>query len=211
MRFKMPPIGLLFRIFLISIFLTAPFLSASEIFKEKLTFYISSSIAVSNPQKSGDEITAFCESGGGYYTRKSDYMVSLRYPLPYKEKMEEIVRKRGTVLSWNVNTQDKSTEYAVLVNQLKSRKNLLSEYMRLIESSGFSGTLSLEKELINLVTEMEQLKGRIRKMENDFTYIQLDLDFVSEESSRPEKQISSFSWINRIDFYDFMGGAYNGE
>ncbi len=211
MRLNGPLDKIFFRFIVLVIILTADLLSASEIENKKLTFYISSSLAVSNPQESGDEIAAFCEAGGGYYTRKSDYGVSLRYPHSCKDMMEKMIRKSGIVLSWNVSTQDAGTEYNVLVNQLKSREKLLSEYMRLIESSGFSGTLSLERELTSLVTEMESLKGRIRKMEHDFAYIYLDLDFSSEDNPEPEKKESSFPWINRIDFYDFAGSGYYDE
>jgi len=211
----MRPNGTLDKIFfpliILLIILPDGLLSASEIENKKLTFHISSSLAVSNPRESGDEIASLCESGGGYYTRKSDYGVSLRYPHSCKDMMEEMIRKSGIVLSWNVSTQDAGTEYYALVNQLKSREKLFSEYMRLIESSGFSGTLSLERELTSLVTEMESFKGRIRKMEHDFAYIYLDLDFSSEDNPEPVKKESSFPWINRIDFYDFALSGYYDE
>ncbi len=189
----------------------AAVLPAAENGPEKLSVTITAELVVSDPEKAGQEIIDFCESGGGYYIRRSDYGVSLRYPAAAKDKIEEKVKKSGILLSYNVASADIEGEYLVLEKQLGSRENLMGEYRKLIDSSDLSSTISLERELMSLLNEMERIRGRLKMMENEYRYLKLDISFSSEDNARPEKGDSSFGWINRIDFYRFTGGGYDAR
>ncbi len=196
-------------IFFITIFLfLIIFPSIAQTTSEKLSVNIFAELSVTDTVKSGQILSDYCESVGGYYTKKSDYGVSLRLPVKMKSKVEDILKKNGTLIKYNINSADIGNEYLVIQKQLESRKNLLEDYNKLIASSNFTSTLTLEKELMTLVGEMENLKGRINKMDNEYKFLKIDIKFFSEETRHPLSKHSSFDWINRINFYSFIGGYY---
>jgi len=175
---------------------------------KKLSINIVAELSVADPSKAVQALADYCESAGGYYIKKSDYGISLRLPAGMSNKVEDILKANGTLIRYNINTTDVGNEHLVLTKQLDSRKKLLSDYDKLIASSGFSSTLTLERELMTVVTEMENLKGRINKMDNEYKFLKLDIKFFSEEARRNVSVRSSFDWINRINFYKFVGGYY---
>jgi len=177
----------------------------------KLAVSIFAEIAVSNPEKSGENLIDFCEASGGYYIKKTDSSVYLRCPAEQKDNIQQLLKKSGKIIRYNINTADTGTDYLVLARQLKSREKLLNEYKQLLDSSGFASTLSLERELMKLVSEIEDLKGQLLKMENEYRFIKLEVNYFSMDYGRPERGESVFDWINRIDFYSFYdaGGYYD--
>jgi len=175
---------------------------------KKLSINIVAELSVADPSKAVQALADYCESAGGYYIKKSDHGISLRLPAGMSGNVEDILKANGILIRYNINTTDIGNEHLVLVKQLDSRKKLLSDYDKLIASSRFSSTLTLERELMTVVTEMENLKGRINKMDNEYKFLKLDIKFFSEEVRRNTPVRSSFDWINRINFYKFVGGNY---
>jgi len=175
---------------------------------KKLSINIVAELSVVDPSKTVHVLADYCESVGGYYIKKSDHGISLRLPAGMSNKVEDILKANGTLIRYNINTTDIGNEHLVLTKQLDSRRKLLSDYDKLIASSQFSSTLTLERELMTVVSEMENLKGRINKMENEYKFLKLDIKFFSEDVSRDVSARSSFDWINRINFYKFIGGNY---
>gem|GEM_PF-2567631 len=175
---------------------------------KKLSVSIFAELSVTDPSRTAQALADFSESVGGYYIRKSNRGVSLRLPAEMRNRVEDILRKNGILLRYNVNSSDITKELLVLRRQLESRKRLLAEYNRLIATAGFSSTLALERELMTVVSEMENLRGRINRMENDYQFLRLDINFFSDEPARPVMRRSYFNWINRMGFYNFVGGRY---
>ena len=185
--------------------LLLPLFSVSaENSSEMLSVTITAEVAVSDPSYSGAGLARFSESSGGYYTRRSDYQTVVRIPVSAESEITGFLEKKGTVIAFKVNTRDIATDYLSAVKQLESRENLLAEYRRLFASADLSSTLTLERELTLLLNEIESLKGRIRKMENDSAFLTLDVSFYTEDYIRPPVTPSSFEWINSVDFHDFI-------
>jgi hypothetical protein len=57
---------------------------------------------------------------------------------------------------------------------------------------------------MQLLTEIEQLKGKLRKLTVDRAYALAQVNFRILGQSLPTDIPSSFGWINTIDFYRFM-------
>ena len=185
------------------------FPGAAQTASKKLSINIFAELSVADPAKTVQAFADYCESVGGYYIRKSDSGISLRLPAGMQSKVEDLLKENGTLIRYNINTEDIENEYLVIQKQLDSRRRLLADYNRLIASANFSSTLTLEKELMTVVSEMENLRGKINKMDNEYQFLRLDIRFFSEETRRPPSaSSSSFDWINRINFYNFIGGFY---
>jgi hypothetical protein len=179
---------------------------AAENNAEKISIQITAKLAVADVIKAGDFFCEYCEKAGGYYITKSDNGVSIRLPVAYNEKIESLLAENSILLEYSVNSVDIGSDYLTAVKQLNAREKLLLQYNNLAASADFSSTLSLERELMSVLREIESLKGRINKMENDYKFIKLDILFFSDNNKPPVKRISSFEWINSIDFYKFAAG-----
>ena len=63
---------------------------------------------------------------------------------------------------------------------------------------------AIEQEILRLVTEIEGLKGRLRKLETDRRFARGEIFLSFQEQTLPEDIPSSFDWINSVDFYRFI-------
>ncbi|MCL2793298.1 MAG: DUF4349 domain-containing protein [Spirochaetaceae bacterium] len=177
----------------------------------KLSINIFAELSVADSGRAVQIFADYSDSVGGFYIRKTNNSISLRLPASEGAvgKIENILKENGTLIRYNINTNDIGNEYLVLQRQLDSRRRLLSEYNRLMTSAAFSSTLTLERELMTVIAEMENLQGRINRMDNEYRFLRLDINFFSEEARRPPvARRSSFDWINRINFFNFVGGHY---
>ena len=59
--------------------------------------------------------------------------------------------------------------------------------------------------------EIENQKGRLRKLENDRLFALGEIKLSFKEQTIPTDVPSSFAWINTIDFYRFMKGVLRRE
>ena len=139
---------------------------AEQAASKKLSVNIVAELSVTDPSKTSDAFSDYSEAAGGYYLKKTDYGISLRLPIGMLNKVEELLKEKGTLTRYNINTSDIENEYLVAIKQLDARRKLLNDYNNLIATAKFSSTLALEKELMTVVSEMENLRGKINKMEN---------------------------------------------
>ncbi len=66
------------------------------------------------------------------------------------------------------------------------------------------GTLAIEQEVVQILAEIEGLKGRLRKLNVDRVFSRGEIYLSFMEETIPEDIPSSFGWINTVDFYRFM-------
>jgi len=198
-------------LFIIIFIFLISFQSAAQTSEEdrKLSISIFAELSVTDPGRAVQIFADYCDYVGGYYIRKTNNSISLRLPAEVLNNIEDILKQSGTLIRYNINANDIGNEYLVLQRQLDSRKRLLDEYNRLMASAGFSSTLTLERELMTVINEMENLQGRINRMDNEYKFLRLDISFFSEEIKQPlVARRSSFGWINRINFHTFVGRHY---
>jgi hypothetical protein len=76
--------------------------------------------------------------------------------------------------------------------------------MKLISQADTQGTLDIEQEVLALLEEIEQMKGQLRKMENDLVYTYVEVNFSFKKSALPSNVPSSFEWINGMGLYKLL-------
>ena len=99
---------------------------------------------------------------------------------------------------------DLREEVLGLQSGIRSRQEILERNLSFIDEADVDGTLAIESEIVQLLAEIEELKGRLRKLNVDRVYSRAEVSMRFMQQSIPEDIPSSFGWINTVDFYGFM-------
>ena len=196
-------------IVLIMIILPLMNIYSEEIKTDKKLFkHLTADLYTADRKTCGENLVEWAEDRGGYYLRFSDSAVVLRVPEYNDEDFDKLLRELGEITSYYFNSHNPDKEILTINGRLSAREKLLSEYYSLLNTADYRSTLSLEKEILSVLREIEQLKGRLKKLEHDRSYALLEINFYTEEYYNGT-ELSSFEWINSVDFHLLMkeGGA----
>ena len=121
---------------------------------------------------------------------------------------EELTRVAERVVTVDIETIDQRDEIDRTRSGIRGLEEILRQNLRILDGTDVKGTLAIEQEIFGLVQEIEGLKGRLAKLENDRRYGRGEIYLRFRERSIPTVIPSSFGWINTVDFYRFMEGAF---
>jgi hypothetical protein len=102
-------------------------------------------------------------------------------------------------------------EYLATESGIESRQEIFEKNIEYLGKTDVEGTLAVEKEIMRLLTEIERLKGKLRRIITDIRYALITVHLHFQQQSLPENIASSFEWINRVDFYSFIEDQYYGD
>jgi hypothetical protein len=173
-----------------------------------LSHGISAVILVADAEHAGEALTKWVEEEGGYYLHRSKERVTLRIPYQKIGNLRSYIESIAEeVVSIELEAHDLREEILRLRSGLEAREEILEKNLGYIDKTDVKGTLAIEKEIRILVEEIENHKGRLRKLEMDrlFAFGEIKLSF--KEQTIPKDIPSSFAWINTIDFYRFINGV----
>jgi uncharacterized protein DUF4349 len=164
---------------------------------------LTAELLVDDTEEAGRIFTAWAEEKNGYFLKYSNTGVVLRIPKFNSSDLDILMKNNGEIVYYSYNSENLDDQITTLKGQLFSREKLLSDFYSLLGKSDFKSTLSLEREMSSLLREIEGLKGRIKRYEHDKIYALIDIRFYSDQQYT-ESEISSFDWINSIDFHLLM-------
>lgn len=138
------------------------------------------------------------ESKGGYFTNFTEYSISLRLPVQALQEFQSVVGSLAVIEEKGFESTDRSTEAERLNSQIQSRKKLLGTYMDLVKNAPFAELQSVEREMVNLNAQIENLQGRLHAIEKRAALASVAIYATSHiPAYRPAKQATSpFVWIN---------------
>jgi len=150
-------------------------ISSSEISprfnKEMLVYNASVSLTVRNQDSTMSRIEKLATKEDGYVVSKSNYKIVIRIDTKQMNGILETIMKEGKVDSKNISTRDVSDEYADVQIRLDNAEKARTRYLELLaKAENVEAALKVEKELERLNTEIDQLRGQLKKMEHDVRY-----------------------------------------
>jgi hypothetical protein len=160
----------------------------------------------SDPEAVSEAVSEWIESKGGYYLFRSEGSISARLPdsrLPTLRSFLEESSERIT--EYSPAATDVREEVLFLRAAISGREEILEKNMSFLDKTGFDATLAVERELMEILTELEDLKGRLRRLEHQRRYALVDVQINFLDQGLPTDIPSSFSWVNSVDFYSFIG------
>ena len=173
---------------------------------------IEATVLVVDPDKAAESLELWVEQTGGYTLLKSSDQVILRLPFERIPQLRATLRELSEdILEISPQSQDLREQILEAQAKINSREEVLRQSLALLDQADVQGTLAIEKEILTLIDEIEQLKGTLQKLNIDRTFSRAEISLRYLEQTLPENIPSSFDWINSVDFYSFINQGLTRE
>jgi hypothetical protein len=173
--------------------------------------YLHQSVAVTmlvaDADQAADRLEAWAETQGGYVLHKSRERVSLRLPHPALPRLRGFLEELSEdILDFAPQATDLREQLARTQSSLASRKEILGRNLALLDQADTAGTLAIEREMLGLIQEVENLQAALARLTVDRAYARVEVALRYLQATLPEDIPSSFPWINQVSFYPFIEG-----
>ena len=145
------------------------------------------------------------ERVGGYFSSYTASGVVLRIPVSTTEGYLEEATALGLVVQRDYSSTDLGGELLDLRARLKGRNDVLAQFFDMVPTAGAKSIVTVEREIVNLVADIERIQGRIRYLEHQAAMSRVDIAFEFRERSAPSRDgSSSFEWLNTLNVADVV-------
>lgn len=163
-------------------------------------------LQVEESEKAAKQIIARAESLGGWFTRRAKVSLELRVPSAHADTFINLLGEIGVPMDRNLNTQSLEGERDELTSRLKARRAMLQDYYAMLKESSDSTIFTIQTQIVELQSEIEQTMGQIQKLEDRMAFAELTVHFRFQERGAPLMTGQSrFKWLNRLDLPTLMG------
>jgi len=173
---------------------------------------IEATVLVADTDRTADALESWVEQNGGYALLKSSDQVILRLPFEeipqLRSKLEEL---SDYILELSPQSQDLREAILETVAKINSRQEVLRQALALLDQADVKGTLAIEKEVLTLIEEIEQLTATLQNLTLNRTFSRAEISLRYLEQTLPENIPSSFGWINGVNFYSFIKQGLSRE
>jgi hypothetical protein len=157
-------------------------------------------IKTANTDSVFQKIIETAESKGGYFTNFTEHSISLRLPVEALQEFQSVMGSLAVIEEKGFESTDKSAELEKLNSQIQSRKKLLGTYMDLVKNAPFAELQSVEREMVSLNAQIENMQGRLQAIEKRAALASISIYAYS--IALPLARVpahSPFLWINSTD------------
>jgi len=162
--------------------------------------YFSFSIRTANVDSVFQKIIQTAESKGGYFTNYNNFALSLRLPVSELLEFQKIVEGLAEITDKSFSSQDRKADLERLNLQIQSRKKLMDAYHDLVKNAPLKELQSVEREMVNLNAQIENLQGQKQGIEKRAALASISIS--ASAFAVPVARTSSnspFLWINSTD------------
>ncbi len=162
-------------------------------------------VKVSDRDKAADRLVRGAEERNGYFTRKDKNGVTLRVPVQHLDALVSAAAQLGQVIDRRLQREDLGNDLLNKKAALKAKSEVQRQYLAILDKADTDGALYVEKELIQLVAEIETLKGQIRQLQDRtaFASMAVHFDYPDRKAPVPDGN-SPFAWLNTMNLSDLM-------
>ncbi len=149
---------------------------------------------------------------GGWFSTLTEDSVTVRVPAEHVEPLLEELRGLGKVAERSFSSEDLTAEREDLAIRLASREESLERYLAVLDDANPKAVVSVEREITRLISQIEQLKGRLQVVEDRGAYGQLSVSFTYRDRKAPTNLgNSSFDWINSVNMSGLLADLEYGH
>jgi hypothetical protein len=161
-------------------------------------------LKVSSPTDTVVELRQYAATIGGFPSLITNTSLVLKIPPEHLSAALARIGKAGLVMQKSLTREDLSLEIAKLEGQLESKRAILAELRRFFDTSDVAATLAIEKNMTDLVVELESVKGRLRVLRERAQWVVIHVRFQFKPRDRITRVASPFEWLNTVDLERFL-------
>jgi hypothetical protein len=162
-------------------------------------------VKVSDRAQAADSLVQSAARLDGYFIQKTGDGVVLRIPASGLKPLLANADQLGQVIDRQLGREDLGEELLRKKAVLKAKTEAQHQYLALLDQADTEGALSVEKELILLVAEIETLKGQLRHLQDRIALARVEVRFEYRDRSAPVPDgSSSFAWLNTMNLIDLL-------
>lgn len=163
-------------------------------------------LKVAQPRDAADRVIAMAEAAGGYLFALDDDLVRVKVPAATVERLRDRVAALGTVIGRSHRAEDVGDSIDQLATRIRSRRSTLARYFRVLDDAGPDAVVTVERQIMRLVEELERMQGQLRVLHHRIEHAELRVDFRAIERRPPAPSgPSPFDWINAVNLTDLYG------
>ena len=163
-------------------------------------------VKVVNPEEARAEIEAEVKALGGFVTFFNSRSISVKLPPKALSVFADKVAEKGNVLEKTLDREDLTLQIAEAEGILKSKREILARTRKFLDDSDVPATLEIERTMTGLVMEIEDVRGRLRVLNDRSNFATADVSFEFRERDKIVYVRSPFEWLNSVDL-----GRFNEE
>ena len=154
------------------------------------------------------EIIKKAESKGGYFVFQSKTHLRIKVPVSGSQWMLDQLKSLGTHAELSSNRVNLRPALLKLKASLDAKNETLKDYIQLIrQTQNREDVIAIQKEVNDLVLEVEQIKGDIKMKRHQAQFAFFDVSFQQRNrtSRLNRKEESDFRWINQVNMSALLG------
>ncbi len=155
-------------------------------------------VTVADPLGTADTLVAWAEGLKGWFTYRGNYSVSVRVPTAKLKQFTDRLGRLGTIVDRNVQSEGVVAQLDMQQVQLDSKRKLLQSYFDILAQSGPSTVTRVENEILNLVSEIENLAAQSRQLLHRSRFAEVTVSFQIADRRPPSAPQGAFPWVDQL-------------
>jgi uncharacterized protein YhaN len=133
----------------------------------------------------------------------TDQAVVLKVPTERLDELVGFAAKQGQVLQRGRQAHDLGQHLREQRTRLASKRAMLDQYLKVLRDARLSAVVTVERQITQLIQQIETLEGQIRMLEHRLEVASLRVSFRIETPEVPTTDGSSpFEWLNTVNLVD---------
>lgn len=165
-----------------------------------LIYTATMNLAVFQVTEASKQVETMARESGGFLARRDDTSIVIRVPAAKFDDILKRIEKLGDVLHRNVAAEDVTEQFMDMEVRLKNARAVRDRLQKLLEqATKVEESLSIEKELTRVGTEIETLEGKLKYLRDRVTFSTITVGFRPKQSDsvKPSVRIPVY-WLDQL-------------
>jgi hypothetical protein len=165
-----------------------------------LIYTATMNMAVFQVVEASKQVETMARDAGGFLARRDDTSIVIRIPAAKFEDILKRIEKLGDVLHRNVAAEDVTEQFMDMEVRLKNARAVRDRLQQLLEkATKVEESLSIEKELTRIGTEIETLEGKLKYLRDRVMFSTITVSFQPKQSDsvKPSVRIPVV-WLDQL-------------
>ncbi len=141
---------------------------------------------------------------GGHHTQVTDHSLQIKVPPQHLSSFLRYVGEQGLLLEKTISRADLTEGLAKQEGRLRSKQGIFVKLREFFDGSNLMATLEIERNMRQLVQEMEQIKGQLRVLRSRASHAAVNIRFNYHQRKKLIYVRSPFQWLNSVGLDRFI-------